>query len=504
MTTAIYVRVSTDSQERQGTSLSTQLAACLKYCINKGYSVTHKFSETYSGLSLDRPKLNELREMVRTKRIDTIVIYCLDRFTRDPTHGVILTQELEKNGVNLESCTENIETSEIGKLISYIRGVASKLEAEKIKERTHRARQSMLDAGKLPLACYIYGYKWDKAAKKRIIQPYEAEVIQDMFTQAAGGVPIRQIVKRLNEKGVPTKYRKSAWQDKVVRDILKNPIYYGETTFGKTSGSYKTKIVTVDPTKWHNLVGVTPPIITKMLFDQAQIYRKTYAERFHPPNQRRYLLTGHIFCAECGTRANGLGKNITGHTYYRCRAISRGKDCANYACVRTDKLDDYVWTKVAEVLKHPEKLLAEIQRQQNEQPVQVIDRTVILKKRLKALPAQEENIKSSLRKASELGVQDAVLGELAKIIAEKQAIEKELNDLAEEKKKVAKLTAAQVELPELIGRLSVAACSYEDKRLALLHLDARVEVSRDGCSVTGTIPLDVPKEPSRILKCLII
>ena len=90
----IYCRVSADNQESEGTSLQTQLEACLNYCQGKGYEVAYRFSEAYSGLTLDRPKLNELRELVRNEQIDVLVVYCLDRLSRDPTHGVILTQEL--------------------------------------------------------------------------------------------------------------------------------------------------------------------------------------------------------------------------------------------------------------------------------------------------------------------------------------------------------------------------------------------------------------------------
>ena len=54
-TAAIYCRVSTDNQETEGTSLQTQLEACLRYCHEKDYEVDHCFSEAHSGLTLTDP-----------------------------------------------------------------------------------------------------------------------------------------------------------------------------------------------------------------------------------------------------------------------------------------------------------------------------------------------------------------------------------------------------------------------------------------------------------------
>ena len=118
MKAAIYCRVSTDNQETEGTSLQTQFEACIKYCQGKGYEVAHCFSETYSGLTLDRPRLNELRELARIGDIDVVVVYCLDRLSRDPVHGVIIIEELENHHVTLEAVTETVDGSEMGKLIS--------------------------------------------------------------------------------------------------------------------------------------------------------------------------------------------------------------------------------------------------------------------------------------------------------------------------------------------------------------------------------------------------
>ena len=147
MKAAIYCRVSTEGQEQDGTSLQTQLEACQQYCQLKGYEVVYQFSEAWSGLSLERQKLAELREVVRSESIDYVVVYSLDRFSRDPVHGVILMQELEKHSVALEAVTETVDNSEVGKLVFYIKGYAAKLDAERRRDATGRGKRALLKQG---------------------------------------------------------------------------------------------------------------------------------------------------------------------------------------------------------------------------------------------------------------------------------------------------------------------------------------------------------------------
>jgi len=243
MKAAIYCRVSTDDQEREGTSLKTQMDACLDYCHKKGYEVSQRFSEAYSGLTLDRPKLRELQGLIRAGNIDVIVIYCLDRISRDPTHGVILTQEFEKLGVALEAVTEDINNSELGKLISYIRGFASKLEAEKIRERTMRGKMAHIENGRLPQGTGIgvYGYKWDKSAGRRTIIDHEAETVRKIFNMAIIGTSINRIAITLNESDNKTKSG-SLWHRQTVKRVLNNRNYTGKTYFGQTKRISKTKV----------------------------------------------------------------------------------------------------------------------------------------------------------------------------------------------------------------------------------------------------------------------
>ena len=162
MRAALYARVSTEDQEREGTSLQSQVEACKKLAQELGYDVPEGFivTETYSGLSLDRPRLDEVRQWVRDKEVDAVIAYTLDRLSRDPVHFIILQEELQRAGIEIILVTETIDSSDLGMLITHIKGYAAKLEAEKIRERTTRGMRERVKAGKFPSGrrARRYGY----------------------------------------------------------------------------------------------------------------------------------------------------------------------------------------------------------------------------------------------------------------------------------------------------------------------------------------------------------
>ena len=93
----IYTRVSTDEQAKSGTSLQSQREACRRYAEQNGFSLVGEFSEDFSGAMLSRPKLDQLREMVRAKSISIIIVYDLDRLTRSLAHSLFLRDEFEQH-----------------------------------------------------------------------------------------------------------------------------------------------------------------------------------------------------------------------------------------------------------------------------------------------------------------------------------------------------------------------------------------------------------------------
>jgi site-specific DNA recombinase len=512
MRTAIYCRVSTDDQEKEGTSLQTQNEACLKYCQDKGYQVVRKFSETYSGLTLDRPKLTELRDMVRANDLDIIVVYCLDRLSRDPGHGARLFQELEEHHVTLEAVTEVIENTDMGKLISYIRGFASKLEADKILERTTRGKQARVKEGKLPqgTGIGIYGYNWDKTTGKRLINEYETKIVQKIFTMALTGVSFNKIAIELNKQGIRTKSG-SSWYPLTVRRIVNNPTYTGKTYYGMTKRVSKTKVVTLPQENWTLLPDVTPPIITEEMFKRTQETIANIKQSRPIKKNSPYLLTGFTKCPKCGSPIGGT--TMSGkYRYYKCRGSNptptRGKICdAGY--IKADRLDSEVWKKVVEMASCPMTILLrqyEYKFYDQFDPIVSYDKQIeALRKKLKTYSFKEKNLYNLLQHDSV--TKEYVLESVDNLKRERLNDEKLLDGLLFSRKQAKQSERFDVKLTEISDSLLKDLQSinvddsfsnhFKDKRSFLEHIHLELTADRDSfrfCFRLGSIYLNSSDE----------
>ncbi len=482
---AIYCRVSTEDQEREGTSLQTQLEACLNHCQDKGYKVAYRFSEVYSGLSLERPKLDGLRELVRSDEVDAIVVYCLDRLSRDPTHGVILTQELEKHNVTLEAVTEDVDNTELGKLISYIRNFASKLEAEKIRERTMRGKKAKAAAGRIPSGGFarLYGYDYIKGSGRRIVNENETRWVRQVFSWLVNdGMTTYAIAEKLNGLKVAPKF-KAYWSRQTAWKILTNPAYTGRTYYNGLE-----------------IPEATPAIIEPALFDAAQRQLDFNARQATGNVKRSYLLHGHIFCRQCGraywSQVTNQKKKYGRYEYrrYVCsgsfKQVSRGERCHNKSW-GADKLEALVWQKVEDILRHPDLIIAEIQRQRQDAGQQSVFEAELqqIERQLKALDRdQKDLLDNALRGFPE----NLIITENKKINGQRESL---INQRAELEAQLKASRKADINLPKLeavveLIREKLTGLDFDAKRQALAMLGIKVWLDSNSVEITGVIPVN--------------
>ncbi len=205
-------------------------------------------------------------------------------------HFIILQEELERAGVALIMVTEDVDSSDMGRLITYIKGFAAKLEAEKIRERTIRGKVTRAKGGRLlgGKSSKLYGYNYlpgkGVGEGKRYKNEEEARWVREIYRWLVEeGLTTNGIIYRLRALGVPTPSGKGFWGKSTVHKILRNPAYIGKTyaftqsrieakRHNKASRKNKATHVVFKPAdQWVEIPDATPPIISEELFNQAQI-----------------------------------------------------------------------------------------------------------------------------------------------------------------------------------------------------------------------------------------
>lgn len=387
---AIYARVSTPGQEREGTSLETQVKACLERAGELGLEVPPEYivTEQASGADPDRPGLARVRELARSGRVDAVLVYHTDRLARDPVRLLAFVEDLKEAGVSVIFLEGPAGDSPEDKLIRFILGYVAERERALIAERTRRGKWERARQGRMPggTGVGLYGYDYDPVRKQRTINPAEAEVVRTIFRLACQGLSAHLIARYLNERGIPSKTGKR-WNPLTVRRLLRNPAYKGETYWGREEnrrerGKQVRRLR--DPSEWVLLPEFTPPIVDPATWEEAQ-------KAFRGPHARSgkavayYMLAGMLRCATCGKPMTGslLGRR---RRYYRCIA------CKGPVYIQADRLEEAVWEEVKKALSNPEELLAHL-RQQGEEALRPLrEEEARIVRELEAVRRQEARL----------------------------------------------------------------------------------------------------------------
>ncbi|MBA7616063.1 hypothetical protein ES703_23354 [subsurface metagenome] len=491
-TATIYCRVSTEDQEREGTSLDSQLKACQDKAQVLGYEISEKYTvkETYSGLSLDRPKLAQLRQWVRDKEVDAVVAYTLDRLSRDPVHFIILQEEIERSGVELILVTEDLDNSDVGLLITHIKGYAAKLEAEKIKERTMRGKRERIRNGKLPTGRgVLYGYDYDREHginvandKLAIVKMIGQWVIEE-------GIFLNEACRRLMEKNILAPKGGYRWSRGTVGRIMRNPAYAGKSYAGKTKMEGKKRVTCseADHVLIPNAVDRTAFTWEEWEMIQRQLDRN---RELSPRNQKlTYLLSGRLFCRSCGRKYHGVP--VHGKPYYRCSGRVRllsDKRCTSKT-VNARQLDEAVWAELAEVLKNPKTVLAGLQHlndgmNQEGFLAEEFDR---ITREIKMLDTEQEQL---LQWALKGFPDEMVIKSNERINRRRTELRREIKETEKKLEQVKKSHIDPTRVEELCGVVSQNLSDFGDteKKLALEVFKIKVWIDGKSVILDGVFP----------------
>jgi site-specific DNA recombinase len=395
---AIYARVSSEQQAEAGT-IASQLAALQQKVAQDGFQLSEELTfvdEGYSGSTLIRPALEQLRDVVALHGLERLYIHSPDRLARKYAYQVLLIDEFERAGVEIIFLNRALGQSPEDELLLQVQGMVAEYERAKILERSRRGKRHAAQSGQVSvLSGAPYGYRYiskqEGGGQARYeIMLDEARVVRQVFSWVGHErLSIQEVCRRLQRAQERTRTGKTTWDRTTVWGILKNPAYKGTAAFGKTkTGPMRPKLrpqrgdpaqprrpvstQEVDQKEW--IYIPVPALVSEALFEIVQVQLTENRQRARQRQRgARYLLQGLLVCAQCQYAYYGKGvsnKAAKGkkrdYAYYRCIGTDAYRFGGQRICdnlqVRTDKLDEWVWHEVVALLEDPQRLAQEYQR----------------------------------------------------------------------------------------------------------------------------------------------
>ena len=301
---ALYVRVSTVHQiDRDSLPFQRQeLINYSKYVL--GIDDYEIFEDAgYSAKNTDRPKYQEMISRIRNKEFTHMLVWKIDRISRNLKDFTEMYDELKQCGIIFISKNEQFDTSSaMGEAMLKIILVFAELERKLTGERVFsimlsRAEKGLWNGTNIPL-----GYKWSKEIKFPVIDPEEAPTVQYVYDLYEKVASTAKVAYQLNAEQVRTK-RGGKWTAKTVNDILHNPFYIGTYRYNykKSNGRIKNE------NEWVVVEDNHPPIITKEQYNKVNDMLAANYKRvgiFQRSNINTHIFSKMLFCGKCNALLN--------------------------------------------------------------------------------------------------------------------------------------------------------------------------------------------------------
>ena len=265
-TAVIYARYSSDSQTEQ--SIEGQLRVCQQYAKNNDIVIVGTYIDrAMTGTNDMRPDFQRMIKDSNKKQWDYVLVYKLDRFSRNKYETTIHKHTLSNNGVKVISAMENIPDTPEGIILeSLLEGMNQYYSAE-LSQKVLRGLNESYLKGNFTGGNQIYGY--DVVDKKNVINENEASVVREIFTKFAQGYTGVDIAKNLQTRGIRTKKGKYI-TDKAIYKIIQNTKSVGKVKHGETV-----------------YTNIYPAIIDEQTWQKVQNIRNAY-KHAHRRKQDKY------------------------------------------------------------------------------------------------------------------------------------------------------------------------------------------------------------------------
>ena len=436
-TAAIYARYSSTNQREE--SIEAQIRACQDYAKRNGLVIVEIYADlAKTGTNAEREEFQRMIADSAAGKFEYVIVHKLDRFSRDRYDSVVYKRKLKTNGVTLRSVLENLDGSPESLILeSLLEAMAAyysqNLARESLKGLKENGYKCLHNGGIPPL-----GYDVDKETRRLVINEEEAMVVRYIFSSYADGVGYNQIIRYLNANGYHSKRGKPFGKNSL-RDLLRNVRYTGVYTYNMVQVKDSVGVRNNKPKPKEEQImieGGIPAIIDKETFDIVQIQmqkNRQFAARSKA--KEIYILTGLLYCGECGASMYGNQcKDRHGNIlrYYVCRNRSYKKICDN-KFIRKEVIEKFVLTQLVKDLfnkKSVEQLRDNLSQYQQRRQESIKNEIDGLKSEYKQISQKLDDI---VKLVSEQGISlDTVNHEIKKMEERRQTIEDKIDELNKE------------------------------------------------------------------------
>ena len=362
-TAVIYARYSSDRQTEQ--SIEGQVRVCNDYAERNGILIVNQYIDrATTGTNDNRDAFQQMLKDSDKKQFDFVLVYKLDRFSRNKFEMAMHRKHLKDNGIKILSAMENIPDSPEGILLESLLEGMNQYYSEELSQKTRRGQKETRLKGLHCAGKLNYGYYTEK--KKLFIHEEEGPIVKEIFERYAAGERGNEIAISFAERGIL--YRGKPFSAANIYVIL-----HGE----KYTGKYTLHGEVYD--------NIYPKIIEPELFERCKA--KIDANRYgnHIPDYS-YLLRKRVYCGECGTRMtsySGTSKSGKVSKYYKCWNARDRKKC-NAKFIKKDLLESIVLKALQETLtgKNLSVIVDEIYKQHNakllgDNPVKMLEKELL-------------------------------------------------------------------------------------------------------------------------------
>ena len=398
---AVYTRKSTEEGlEQSFNSLDAQRDAGESYVRSQsgeGWVLleTRYDDGGYTGANIDRPALRRLMTDAQAGKVDCVVVYKVDRLSRNIRDFARMMEVFDKSGTTFVSVTQQFNTTtSLGRLTLNILLSFAQFEREIISERTKDKQAAARRRGKWTGGHLVLGYDLDPATGKLVVNEKEAELVRRIFNSYLEG----GTVFSLKAKAAALGWRNKQWTTRQGKtyggapmgrchfySMLSNVLYTGKMRVGDE----------LHP-------GEHEAIIDEKTFDLAQAKLKCNSPTGDRRQQMRMesLLRGLIYCSCCGSSMHQTysASKEKRYRYYICSRAQQpdGNDCITRS-VSAPVIEDAVIASIRRVSVH-ERVIEETARIIRFRLTNDINR---LGDELKTLQARVKNLKSQVARARE-------------------------------------------------------------------------------------------------------